>query len=248
MCQTCPRRIIELEERQVHIKQAILKHMTQNPKLDNQILKVEPLAMKLTETQSSNILRSMGQSIFIHDVHHRIIFWNRAAEHVFGYTSAEVIGRSPSELIVEPESAHLSDNIIERTVKGESWYGVFPLKKKNGVSFLANCANRPYRDGNNRLIRAISISSDARPYQLIKVRLTVTKPTRTRSGFDHQLPPSQASFASKISNLALKVKSKMMIEENYTDNEDHLDNTFDSEGNTPRGHIDPSPSGVFFFP
>ncbi|XP_071721209.1 uncharacterized protein [Rutidosis leptorrhynchoides] len=172
---------------------------------------------------------------------------NRCAEHDFGYTSAECIGRTPTELLVEPESAHISYNITERTVKGESWYGSFPIKKKSGESFLAVCANTPYRDASNRLIGAMSISSDTRPYQVMKVGPTVTQPMRTASarfGFDHQ-QPSQSSFASKISNLASKVKLKMKIEENYTDNEDHLDITLDSEGNTPRGHIAPSPFGVF---
>lgn len=59
------RRIQELEKRNAHIKQQISK------------LKVsgDPLAMKLTDTQYLNILQSMGQSIFIYDINHRIIFW-----------------------------------------------------------------------------------------------------------------------------------------------------------------------------
>lgn len=85
------RRILELEERHAHIKQEISKRMISGdhrPKPKRQTAcphllaiggphggMVEPLAMKLTETQYLNILHSMGQAMFIYDVDHRIIFW-----------------------------------------------------------------------------------------------------------------------------------------------------------------------------
>ncbi|XP_071690808.1 uncharacterized protein [Rutidosis leptorrhynchoides] len=248
------KRILELEERNAHIKQEISERMTHRPKPDNQTSqlaigkKVEPLVTKLTETQYLNILHSMGQSVFIYDVHHRIIFWNRGAEHIYGYTAAEVLGSSPTEILAEPKFAHLSERILQRTVKGESWSGEFPIKNKSGERFVVICANTPYRDAHRRLIGAMCLSSDSRPYHVMKVGITVSSPTRTASrihGFDPQ-QSSSASITSKISNLALKVKSKIKKGENYTYNEDQLDNTLDSEGNTPRGHIDPSPFGVFF--
>jgi hypothetical protein len=71
-------RILELEERHVHMKQEISK--LSRPKPDNQSTACPhqldgPLAIKLTETQYLNILHSMGQALFIYDVQHRIIFW-----------------------------------------------------------------------------------------------------------------------------------------------------------------------------
>lgn len=82
-------RILELEKRHVHMKQEISK--LSRPKPDNQTAcpcqlaigrsqrtvdeVMNPLAMKLTETQYLNILQSMGQAVFIYDKQHRIIFW-----------------------------------------------------------------------------------------------------------------------------------------------------------------------------
>ena len=36
---------------------------------------MEPLAMKLTETQYLNILQSMGQAIFLYHIKYGILFW-----------------------------------------------------------------------------------------------------------------------------------------------------------------------------
>ncbi|KAI3743641.1 hypothetical protein L1987_61352 [Smallanthus sonchifolius] len=101
-----------------------------------------------TEILYLNILQSMGQAVFIYDLNHRIVFWNRCAENIYGYTAGEVIGRSPTELLAEPKDASLSEMILERTVNGESWCGEFPIKNKCGESFVVICANTPFRDEN----------------------------------------------------------------------------------------------------
>ncbi|GJR45981.1 PAC motif-containing protein [Tanacetum coccineum] len=242
-------RILELEKRHANMKQEISKLRNQ-PKRNNRTAcphqlaigrpqrpvdgMMDRLTMKLTETQYLNILQSMGQAIFIYDGQHRIIFWNRGAEKVYGYLASEVIGKSPTELLAEPRDAEASEVILERTVNGDSWYGEFPIKNKNGESFAVICANTPYRDANGRPLGAMCLSSDSRPFRAMKIDASASE--RTRIGFDSQ-PPLQTSITSRISNLALKVKSKM---------KDLSDVTLESEGSTPRGHIAPSPFGVFF--
>nr|XP_043619645.1 probable serine/threonine-protein kinase DDB_G0281745 [Erigeron canadensis] len=252
------RRIQELEERHNLLEQQIskLRRLSDNqpkpspssacPNQSRQLaiggVVVEPyFAMKLNENQYLNILESMGQSVFIYDVYHRIIFWNRGAESIYGYTAGEVMGRTPTELLAEPKDAAFSDFILKRTVNGESWFGEFPIKNKAGENFVVICANTPYRDEHRRLIGAMCLSSDSRPYQVMKVgELSVSVPQQ----------PLQTSIISKISNLALKVKSKMKTGENYRNFDvaasDNSDDSLQSEGSTPRGHIAPSPFGVFF--
>ncbi|KAI3677357.1 hypothetical protein L1987_86983 [Smallanthus sonchifolius] len=173
-----------------------------------------------TEILYLNILQSMGQAVFIYNLNHGIVFWNRCAENIYGYTAGEVIGRSPTELLAEAKDASLSEIILERTVNGESWCGQFPIKNKSVESFVVICANTPFRDRNGTLVGAMCVSTDSRPYQL-----------------NSELQPLQTSIASKISNLALKVKLKMKRGYTYHDEDTSI---------TPRGHIDPSPFGVFY--
>ncbi|XP_073024202.1 probable serine/threonine-protein kinase SIS8 [Primulina eburnea] len=46
-------------------------------------------AVKFTDKQYLNILQSMGQSVHIFDLNCRIIYWNRSAENLYGYSASE---------------------------------------------------------------------------------------------------------------------------------------------------------------
>lgn len=144
------------------------------------------------------------------------------------------------ELIVEPKDTILGGYILKRTLNGESWSGQFPIRNKTGERFVIIATNTPFRDENRRLNGGICVSSDARPYQVMEPGLSVI----SRNIASQQ--PLQPSIASKISNLASKVKLKMKKGEKYTDHEsDYTKDALESEASTLRGHIAPSPFGVF---
>ncbi|CAI9267722.1 unnamed protein product [Lactuca saligna] len=180
------RKIQELEKRQSQLKQKISKLM-----LSGNLKEPEPLAMKLTEAQYFNIMQSLGQALHIYDIDFRIIFWSRGAENLYGFTPDEVYGKTPTELLVEPKDASLCDDLLERSLKGETWTGEFPIKNKKGERFVVIATNTPFRDEIRGIIGGLCISSDSRPYH-------ARKPAKP--GFDSP-QPLQISIASKISNL-----------------------------------------------
>ncbi|KVH90180.1 hypothetical protein Ccrd_007779 [Cynara cardunculus var. scolymus] len=208
-----------------------------------------PSAMKLTETQYLNILQSMGQAVHIFDLNARIIYWNRMAENLYGYTAAEALGKRPNELLVDATDFPLAEAILQRTAKGENWSGRFPIRNKLGERFLIIATNTPFRDENGTLIGVVCVSSDARPYQEMKPLATISAPRRIASaklGLDPQ-QPLQTAIASKISNLVSKelhfllcvatkvsnkVKSKMKTGENFTDQDGGI-----GDGNYPEHDI-----------
>nr|GEV09933.1 PAC motif-containing protein [Tanacetum cinerariifolium] len=177
-------------------------------------------------------------AVHVFDLKYRIYYWNKTAEEIYGFTPDEVYGKTPTEILVDPKDAVLADYLLERTVSGESWSGEFPVTNNRGETFVVICTNTPFRDGSRKIIGGMCISSDSRPYQKIYPGQRVGPATR----FDVQ-QPQQTSIASKISNLALKVKLKMKI--NHADWNDHSEDGIQSEANTPRGHFDSSPLGVF---
>ncbi|CAH1454630.1 unnamed protein product [Lactuca virosa] len=224
------RKIQELEKRESQLKQKISKLM-----LSGNLKEPEPLSMKLTEAQYFNIMQSLGQALHIYDIDFRIIFWSRGAENLYGFTPDEVYGKTPTKLLVEPKDASLCDDLLERSLKGETWTGEFPIKNKKGERFVVIATNTPFRDEIRGIIGGLCISSDSRPYH-------ARKPAKP--GFDSP-QPLQISIASKISNLASKVKLKMKRRDNYTDHEGGSDVVGDhSEASTPTGHIQ-SPFGAY---
>jgi len=56
----------------------------------------------LSETITWDVLASITDAVITIDEEHRIVYCNRAAEEMFGYTSSELVGNDVSPLIPEP--------------------------------------------------------------------------------------------------------------------------------------------------
>ncbi|KAJ6902787.1 serine/threonine-protein kinase pakF-like [Populus alba x Populus x berolinensis] len=194
-----------------------------------------PSAVKFTDKQYLNILQSMGQSVHIFDVSGRIIYWNRTAENLYGYSAAEALGQDATGLLIDPRDYAVANGIIQRVSMGEKWTGKFPVKNKMAERFTVVATNTPLYDDDGALVGIICVSSDSRPFQEMEVALSDSRNLETESshrrpkntvmtklGLDSQ-QPLQAAVASKISNLASKVsnkvKSKIQIGENNMDRE-----------------------------
>nr|GFB76271.1 PAC motif-containing protein [Tanacetum cinerariifolium] len=204
-------RIQELEGLYAHIKQEIISKLmmpsANRSKPDHQTHKLtigKPhaflhdglmhyLAMKLTETQCSNVMLSMGPALHIFDLKYRIYYWNRTAQDIYGFTPDEAYGNTPTQILSDPKDAVLADCLLERTVSGESWSGEFPVTNNRGETFMVLSTLTPFRDGSRKIIGGMCISSDSRPYRKIYPGLRVGPPTR----FDVQQPQQ----TSQISNL-----------------------------------------------
>ncbi|KAK7348063.1 hypothetical protein VNO80_22612 [Phaseolus coccineus] len=182
-----------------------------------------PSAVNFTERQYLNILQSMGQSVHILDLNCRIIYWNRSAENLYGYTAEEALGRDGIELLVDPRDLGLANDTVNRVMVGENWTGQFPVKNKMGEKFLAVATNTPFYDDDGSLVGIICVSCDSRPFLEMKVPMSGVRNTesdldsggtRSRSSITNKLgidtqQPLQVAIASKISNLASKVSNKV---------------------------------------
>ncbi|KAL3626609.1 hypothetical protein CASFOL_030158 [Castilleja foliolosa] len=231
--------------------------------------------VKFTDKQYLNILQSMGQSVHIFDLNCRIIYWNRTAENLYGYSASEALGQDAIELLTDPRDFGVANNIVRRVTSGESWTGQFPVRNKRGERFIAIATNTPFYDDDGTLVGIICVSNDSKPFQEATSIKSVSKESENDSGLSRNISiassalgldpqqPLQVALASKISNLASKVsnkvKSKMRPSENYSDHEggsndshhsdallcDHKDDAASSGASTPSGDIHPTPFGVF---
>ncbi|KAG9457839.1 hypothetical protein H6P81_002347 [Aristolochia fimbriata] len=234
-----------------------------------------PAAGQFTDRQYLNILQSMGQSVHILDLDCRIIYWNRSAELLYGYSESEALGQDAMELLIDAHDSELVNNIICRVMMGESWTGQCPVKNKSGERFLAIATNTPFKDDSGNLIGIICVSNDSRPFQETHFPPTSGKFSdsdfgfhRSRSspisklGIDSQ-QPLQVAIASKLSNLASKVTNKVRSrirtndssmesvsgEGHHSDHDanlsDHREDANSSGASTPRGEV---PASHFSMP
>ncbi|MCL7026831.1 hypothetical protein MKW94_026506, partial [Papaver nudicaule] len=227
--------------------------------------------LSFTDLQFLNILQSMGQSIHIFDTTGCIIYWNRAAELLFGHSAAEALGQDVCELIVHSQDNDEANKIVDRIISGEDWTGQFPVRnKKTGKSFCIIATCTALYDDNGILVGIISITGDADPFRDVfipssgKISPKECSSTRwIRSSSPTVKPgvnstqPLQDMIASKISNLASrvtdKVRLKMKTNENTLGREiqpgdchyfDQREYPCSSRSISPRRGILPSPFGV----
>lgn len=177
-------------------------------------------AVPFTDRQYLNILQSMGQSVHIFDLEGRIIYWNRSAEILYGYSESEALGQDAVQLLVDAHDFDIASNIISRITMGESWTGQFPMKNKSGEQFLAILTNTPFYDDDGHLVGIICVSNDSRVFQEMRFppgtkfsgseyNYSQSKAGSTIKASMEPQQPLQVAIASKISNLASKMTNKV---------------------------------------
>ncbi|KAI4303134.1 hypothetical protein MLD38_038803 [Melastoma candidum] len=228
-----------------------------------------PAGVKFTDRQYLNILQSMGQSVHIFGLDGRIIYWNRTAENLYGYSPEEALGQDAIQLLIDSQDSSIANRIVDHVTMGESWTGQIPVKSKRGDRFSAIATSTPFYDDDGSLIGVIFVSNDLRPFHENRVPLAELRHSEGESGLtrlknsatsklglDTQ-QPLQVAIASKLSNLASKVsdqvRRKLRTGDNsdrdseFSDNhhsdaglsDDQREDAASSGASTPRGDLPP---------
>jgi len=109
---------------------------------------------------NSHLLDEIGEAVITTDPNGDIIYWNRAAEQLYGWTESEALGQNVLDVTPTLASKELAAEIFFMLQKGESWSGEFNVKGKDGSEFPVAVTNSPVFDEKGNLIAIIGISSD----------------------------------------------------------------------------------------
>ena len=108
----------------------------------------------------TRLLNSIGQAVIATDPLGAITYWNRAAEQLYGWESAEVLGRSILDITPAEPSAEQAQAIMSSLRVGQAWSGEFLVRHRSGRSFPALVTDTPILDDDGRLIGIIGVSTD----------------------------------------------------------------------------------------
>ena len=135
---------------------------------------------------AASLIESIGEAAIATDMEGRIIFWNRAAEKIYGWSREEVLG-CPIVDVTPSDMTHAQAvQIMEKLLIGERWEGEFWVKRKSGEEFPAHVTDAPLFNKSGDMIGIIGISAD----------ITQVKKTETA------LLESEALYKSIISALS----------------------------------------------
>jgi two-component system cell cycle sensor histidine kinase/response regulator CckA len=108
----------------------------------------------------AQLLNAVQQAVVATDPEGIVIFWNKFAENLYGWTTEEAIGKTIQELTPAPFLRDHGAEIVERGAAGESWTGEFLVQGKTGKPFPALLTTSPVLDESGSVLGFVRVSID----------------------------------------------------------------------------------------
>jgi PAS domain S-box-containing protein len=106
------------------------------------------------------LLDTVEQAVIATDLQGNITYWNRFAEELYGWKRDEVLGRPVVEVTPSEGMMQEAADIMERLSRGESWSGQFPVRRRDGTTFMAQVTDTPICGATGELVGVVGVSFD----------------------------------------------------------------------------------------
>jgi diguanylate cyclase (GGDEF)-like protein/PAS domain S-box-containing protein len=140
-----------------------------NNQLDNSVLRGVVVTFRDLTDQvradekvrfQARLLDAVGQSVIATDRQGKIVYWNRAAEELHGWSAEEATGRSVLDVVLPEQTPDQRQEIMLGLGEGRSWSGEFELRRRDGTLFPAMITTSPTLDDRGDLVGIIGVSTD----------------------------------------------------------------------------------------
>ena len=105
------------------------------------------------------LLDLANDAIFVTNLHGEITYWNHGAERLYGYSPAEAIGKTDTELL-RAEFSLERDEIFAMLLQSGHWEGEVTRHRKNGEPLIVSSRWNLLRDLNGEPVARMVINSD----------------------------------------------------------------------------------------
>jgi PAS domain S-box-containing protein len=202
------------EERTVHLQSEAIFDEKKIP------IRLKGIVQDITERKKAeekiqslaNIVESSNDAIITISLDGIITSWNKGAEHIYGYSSEEVLGKSVS--VLAPDN--LKDEtkkLIEKTKQGEKiqHYVTSRLRKDNELIYVS-IALSPVFDASKKLVAISAITRDIT--QKIDAEKSLVKAEKTRKQeLHHRIKNNLQVITSLLDLQAEKFKNRECIKD-----------------------------------
>lgn len=163
------RAVIETLTRHPQTGQEQIHRVTTGPiMLNGQIVAALALGSDITEQQrlqqqlayQANLLSRISDAVIATDLENRITSWNHAAEAMFGWPEAEVLGR-PIADVMPTEFVGTSEREVYRLLGEEGhWRGELRITRRDGSKVDVEAVGVPVRDAKGRVVGLVGVDRD----------------------------------------------------------------------------------------
>jgi len=108
----------------------------------------------------ARLLNAMGQAVIAADINGEIIYWNHAAEQLYGWAATEVVGRNIAEILLQDIIQEDTQGVLNHLSSGKSWTGEVILKRRDGTALTVIITTSPITNDAREKIGVLGVSTD----------------------------------------------------------------------------------------
>lgn len=108
----------------------------------------------------ARLLDAVGEAVIATQLDGTVLYWNEAAERLYGWSAGEVLGRTVDEITPADVSRSQAEEIMARLREGKSWSGEFTVKDRDGREFPVMVTDSPFLDEDGEVVGMIGTSFD----------------------------------------------------------------------------------------
>ena len=124
-----------------------------------------------TRRYLEGLVQNLDEALVSCSTDGKILTWNMAAERIFGYTRAEIVGRPMTQLTPDGHLAEL-DQMVAQVLRGQAVRHVVTTRlRKGGVAFPASVTFAPVRGVDDRVLAYSALIRDLTDQQDLQDRL-----------------------------------------------------------------------------
>jgi len=109
--------------------------------------------------EQAALLDQAQDAILVRDLDHNILFWNKGAEKIYGWSAVEAIGRSAEELLYKERSAQF-EAARQSIVQNGEWKGEMHQTRRDGAEIIVESRWTLVRDDQGEPKSILVINTD----------------------------------------------------------------------------------------
>jgi PAS domain S-box-containing protein len=116
--------------------------------------------------EQATLLDKAQDAILVRDLDHRILYWNRSAERLYGWTSSEILGHSIETLLYKDPAAFRA--ATRTTLEEGEWLGELQQVSRDGRTLTVEGRWSLVRDDDGRPRSILAINTDITERKLLE--------------------------------------------------------------------------------
>ncbi|ARV57951.1 hypothetical protein BZZ01_04230 [Nostocales cyanobacterium HT-58-2] len=109
--------------------------------------------------EQATLLNVASDAIIVRDLKHQIFFWNQGAQHLYGWQSAEVVGKKATELFSDKILPDV-ELALKTTIEQGKWEGELQHKTKDGRKVIVQSRWTLVRDNTGQPKFFLTVNTD----------------------------------------------------------------------------------------